>query len=78
MSDIIRRPQFSIAPLTSYHTTPMPTNPNEPNKLYITIYGEIPFPDLVEAIVKTGGPTALLNLKAEIEKKLEKMGASRR
>ena len=77
MSDVIRRPQFSIAPLTSYNTAPLP-NPTEPNKLYITIYGEIPFPDLVNAIAKTGGSTALLNLRQEIDKALEKMGASRR
>jgi len=76
MSDVIRRPQFNIAPLTS-HNTAIP-NPTEPNKLYITIYGEIPFPDLVTAIAKTGGPTALLNLRQEIDKALEKMGASRR
>ena len=77
MSDVIRRPQFSIAPLTSHNTAPLP-NSTEPNKLYITIYGEIPFPDLVTAIAKTGGPTALLNLRQEIDKALEKMGASRR
>ncbi len=79
MSDIIRRPQFNIAPLTSFNTAPIPTNPTEePNKLYITIYGSIPFPDLVNAIAKTGGPTALLNLRQEIDKKLEQIGASRR
>jgi len=80
MSDVIRRPNFSIAPLTSFNTAPIPPpNPTEePNKLYITIYGSIPFPDLINAIAKTGGPTALLNLKQEIDKALEKMGAMRR
>jgi len=78
MSDVIRRPQFNIAPLTSYNTAPLPNPTEEPNKLYITIYGSIPFPDLVNAIAKTGGPTALLNLKEEIDKALEKMGAMRR
>jgi len=80
MSDVIRRPQFSIAPLTSFNTAPIPS-PNvgeEPNKLIINIHGEIPFPDLVNAIAMTGGSTALLNLREEIDKKLEKMGASRR
>jgi len=80
MSDVIRRPQFSIAPLTSYNTAPIPS-PNvgeEPNKLIINIYGSIPFPDLVNAIAKTGGSTALLNLREEIDKKLEQIGASRR
>ena len=78
MSDIIRRPQFNIAPLTTHNTAPIlkPTETN--NKLIINIYGEIPFPDLVNAIAKSGGPTALLNLKQEIDKALEKMGATRR
>ena len=77
MSDVIRRPQFNIAPLTTHNTTPI-LKPTETNKLIINIYGEIPFPDLVNAIAKSGGPTALLNLKEEIDKALEKMGATRR
>jgi len=72
MSDVVRRPQFNIKPLTT------PNHGEEPNKLFINIYGEIPFPDLVTAIAKTGGPTALLNLRQEIDKQLEKMGAMRR
>jgi hypothetical protein len=80
MSDVIRRPTFNVAPLTSFNTAPQnaPNPMGQPDKLYITIYGEIPFPDLVNAIAKSGGPTALLNLKAEIDKKLEMMGALRR
>jgi len=78
MSDVIRRPQFSIAPLTSHNTAPIPNPTEEPNKLIINIYGSIPFPDLVNAIAKSGGSVALLNLKEEIDKALEKMGAMRR
>ena len=78
MSDIIRRPTFSIAPLTSFNTAPIPPPNEEPNKLFINIHGEIPFSDLISAIAKTGGPTALLNLREEIDKQLEKMGAMRR